>query len=70
MCIDVGVGTRVVNAVDIAVVVTSGAGSLEDISKLIKVANPSGIALASLLHYDQLTIKDIRNYLRNEGLMT
>jgi len=67
---DIDLATRVVNSVDIPVVVASGAGSLEDISKLIKVANPSGIALASLLHYDQLTIKDIRNYLRNEGLMT
>ena len=54
---------KVVNLVDIPVVVSSGAGSLEDIKTLIKVANPSGIAIASLLHYDQATIQDIKQCL-------
>jgi cyclase len=43
--------------------VSSGAGSLEDIKTLIKVANPSGVAIASLLHYDRVNIQDIKQYL-------
>jgi cyclase len=59
----------VVDSVDIPVVVSSGAGSLEDIKELIEIASPSGVAVASLLHYDQVTIQDIKNYLRNSGIM-
>jgi cyclase len=60
---DTELAEKVVNLVDIPVVVSSGAGSLEDIKTLIKVANPSGIAIASLLHYDQATIQDIKQCL-------
>ena len=66
---DIELATKVVDLLDIPVVVSSGAGSLEDIKELIEIANPSGIALASVLHYDQLTIYDIKNYLRNNGIM-
>ena len=48
--------------------VSSGAGSLEDIKTLIEEANPSGIAIASLLHYDKVTIQEIKKYLRNNGI--
>jgi cyclase len=54
----------VVESVNIPVVVSSGAGKLEDIKEVIQCANPSGVAIASLLHYDKVTISDIKNYLR------
>lgn len=59
---------KVVDSVDIPVVVSSGAGKLEDIKELIEYAKPSGVAIASLLHYDKYTIKDIKEYLRNHGI--
>jgi cyclase len=65
---DIELATKVVDSVDIPVVVSSGAGSLEDIKELIEIASPSGIAVASLLHYNQVTIQDIKNYLRNNGI--
>jgi imidazole glycerol-phosphate synthase subunit HisF len=65
---DIELATKVVNLLDIPVVVSSGAGSLEDIKELIEIASPSGVAVASLLHYDQVTIQDIKNYLRNNGI--
>jgi len=64
---DIDLATKVVDSVGIPVVVSSGSGSLKDISELIKEVGPSGIAIASLLHYDQITIQDIKNYLRNDG---
>ena len=67
--VDIELATNVVDSVDIPVVVSSGAGSLEDIKELIEIASPSGVAVASLLHYDQVTIQDIKNYLRNSGIM-
>ena len=65
---DIELAKKVVNLLDIPVVISSGAGSLQDIKELIQASNPSGVALASLLHYDQVTIQDIKNYLRSHGV--
>jgi len=58
----------IVDMVDIPVVVASGAGSLEDIKEVIEYAKPSGIAIASLLHYDKVTIQDIKVFLRDNNI--
>jgi cyclase len=59
---------KVVESVKIPVVVASGAGSLEDIKEVIEYAKPSGVAIASLLHYDKFTINDIKEYLRKNDI--
>lgn len=61
---DIELACNVVSRVNIPVVVASGAGSLEDILTLIQNAKPSGVAVASLLHYNNFTISDIKQYLR------
>ncbi|AII13919.1 glycosyl amidation-associated protein WbuZ [Campylobacter iguaniorum] len=58
----------VVDAVNIPVIVASGAGSLEDIYNLITYANPSGVAISSVLHYNKYTINDIKDYLSKHGI--
>lgn len=65
---DIELAKQVVESVNIPVIIASGAGKLEDIKKLIEYARPSGVAIASLLHYDKYTIKDIKEYLRNNGI--
>ncbi|MDX9742196.1 MAG: imidazole glycerol phosphate synthase cyclase subunit [Arcobacteraceae bacterium] len=65
---DIELAKQVVDSVNIPVVVASGAGKLEDIKELINYAKPSGVAIASLLHYDKYTVKDIKEYLRNNGI--
>ncbi len=50
---DIELASKIVNSVNIPVVVSSGAGSLEDIKVLVEEVNPSGVAIASLLHYDR-----------------
>lgn len=62
---DIELVSEIVDLVNIPVVVSSGAGSLEDIKTLIEVVNPSGVAIASLLHYEQTTILEIKEYLNN-----
>ena len=59
---------KVVEAVEIPVVVASGAGSLEDIKEVIDYAKPSGVAIASLLHYDTVSVGEIKTYLRTHGI--
>ena len=65
---DIELAQKVVQLVAIPVVVASGAGTLEDIKDLIENARPSGVAIASLLHYDKYTIKDIKEYLISVGI--
>jgi len=59
---------QIVELVDIPVVVASGAGSLEDVKEVIEYAKPSGVAIASLLHYDKVTIDGIKGYLRDNAI--
>jgi imidazole glycerol-phosphate synthase subunit HisF len=64
---DLEISQKLIQAVDIPVVIGSGAGSLSDILNLAKL-NPSGIAIASLLHYKKFSIREIKQYLINNGL--
>jgi cyclase len=59
---------KVVESVKIPVVVASGTGKIEDIKEVIEYAKPSGVAIASLLHYDKTTISEIKEYLRDNGI--
>lgn len=65
---DIEVAQQVVESLDIPVVVASGAGSPEDVLKLIKEAKPSGVALSSILHYDITTVQDLKQYLIQNGV--
>jgi imidazole glycerol-phosphate synthase subunit HisF len=60
---DIDLAKTVVSSVNIPVVIGSGAGTLDDIKTMIEIVKPSGVALASLLHYKKFSIKDIKNYL-------
>lgn len=65
---DLELAKKVVSSVNIPVVVASGAGNLENIKELIDYAAPSGVAIASLLHYNKYSIQEIKEYLRNNGI--
>ena len=65
---DIELAKQVVDLVNIPVVVSSGAGCLEDIKALIEYAKPSGVAIASLLHYDKYSISEIKEYLIKKGI--
>lgn len=65
---DIELAGQVVSGVDIPVVVASGAGKPEDVLDLIKQVNPSGVAIASLLHYEITTVADLKAYLVTSGV--
>ena len=65
---DLELAQKVVSLVNIPVVVASGAGKPDDVLDLIKIAQPSGVAIASLLHYDKSTIKELKEYLSTNGV--
>lgn len=65
---DLELASQVVDAVDIPVVVSSGAGSMEDVKQLLEEVSPSGVAIASVLHYNKFTISELKEFLLKEGI--
>lgn len=65
---DIALVKAVVDAVNIPVVAASGAGTLESILEVAQKADPSGIALASVLHYGKTTIGDVKRFLSEHGV--
>lgn len=65
---DLELAAKVVDRLSIPTVVASGAGSLDDIICLATQIKPSGVALASVLHYDELTIAEVKQALSGVAL--
>ena len=64
---DIEISQKVIESVNIPVIIGSGAGKKEDILEVAKL-NPSGIALASILHYDISSIREIKEYLYKNNI--
>jgi len=54
--------------VNIPVIVSGGAGKLDDFSKILLNTNVSAVAAASVFHFSEITPAEIRNHLRSKGL--
>ena len=65
---DVELIKTVTDVVSIPVIVSGGMGRLEDIDSVIEQGNADAIAMAHVLHYDQLTIDEIRGYCTSKGI--
>jgi cyclase len=65
---DIDLIKAVMDSVNIPVVAASGAGTLADILDVAQQAGPSGIALASVLHYEKTTIGDVKRFLIEHGV--
>ncbi|MEA4921837.1 MAG: imidazole glycerol phosphate synthase subunit HisF [Eubacteriaceae bacterium] len=60
--------TEIGNRVSVPIIASGGAGKMEDFAELFK--NPAidaGLA-ASIFHFKEVAIKDLKNYLRKEGV--
>lgn len=58
--------TRVAQAVDVPVIASGGAGALEHFYEAVK-AGADAVLAASLFHFRQLTIRQVKQYLRGRG---
>lgn len=65
---DLDLIARVVQQSKIPVVAASGAGSMDDVLAVVKHANPSAVAISSILHYDKCTVLELKNYLMENGV--
>lgn len=65
---DLELTRAVADAVSIPVIASGGGGTLEQIYDVFMKARADAALLASVLHYRELTIKEIKDYLENMGI--
>jgi len=64
---DVELVRKVNEIVSLPVILSGGMGRLDHISEVVDQTCPSALAFAAVFHYDQLTVSDIKEYLRNHS---
>lgn len=65
---DLEVTRTIAEAVSIPVIASGGAGTLKDFKDAFTIGKADGALAASLFHYKELEIKQVKEYLRNEGV--
>jgi len=65
---DLELNKTVSEMVNIPVIASGGAGTIEQMLEAIQIGKADAVLLASLLHYGELTIKEIKDYLKNRGV--
>ena len=61
---DIELTKRIVEAVNVPVIASGGAGNPEHITEVFKKTSCSAALLASILHYKETSIKEIKNLMR------
>jgi cyclase len=56
-------------ALNLPIIASGGAGKLKDILDVLTKGKANAALLASLIHYGKYTIKDIKRYLRKNGVV-
>ncbi len=59
---------RVSLAVNVPIIASGGAGKLEDFVEIFKKGNADAALAASLFHFGELTIKELKDYLRSKNI--
>ena len=66
---DIQLTKEIVNAVNIPVIASGGAGDLESIAKVLTEGKADAALAASIFHFDQFTVKKVKEYLNKRGIM-
>ncbi|MCL2805558.1 MAG: imidazole glycerol phosphate synthase subunit HisF [Treponema sp.] len=71
---DLELTRRIINAVSVPIIASGGAGTLEQIAQVLmgsapdKAPGADAALVASLLHFDKTTVKEIKEFLRTKGI--
>lgn len=65
---DIELTRMITDCVNIPVIASGGAGRLEDFRDVIREADASAVLAASLFHYKELEIRQVKEYLKNCGI--
>ncbi len=58
----------VTDRVDVPVIASGGAGRMEDFCKAVREGNASGVLAASVFHYKEIEIKELKKYMKAKGI--
>ena len=65
---DLELTRAIADSVSIPVIASGGAGTLEHFKEALTEGGADAALAASLFHYKELEIKEVKEYLRNEGV--
>jgi imidazole glycerol-phosphate synthase subunit HisF len=65
---DIALTRAVTSAVNIPVIASGGAGKLEHFTDVVEQAGAHAVLAASLFHYRELEIKDVKEYMEARGI--
>ena len=65
---DLELTRAIADSVSIPVIASGGAGTLEHFEEVLTDGKADAALAASLFHYKELEIKEVKEYLRNEGI--
>lgn len=65
---DIDLTYAVASSVNIPVIASGGAGKLEHLRDVIKLAGADAVLVASIFHYGEYTIRQAKEYLKSEGI--
>jgi cyclase len=65
---DIALTKAISQAVDIPVIASGGAGKIGDFSEVFKKTKATAALVASIFHYREIRIKEIKQYLRMKGI--
>jgi cyclase len=66
---DLELTRRVSESVHIPVIASGGAGTLDHVADAVINGKADAVLLASLLHFGELTVADIKTYLQKRGVV-
>lgn len=65
---DIALTKAVSQAVDVPVIASGGAGELEHFYEVLTVGEADAVLAASVFHYGQFTVRQVKEYLRAKGV--
>ena len=65
---DISLNARVSEAINIPVIASGGAGKLEHMAEVLKKGKADAVLAASIFHFGEYTVSDVKNYLESAGL--
>ncbi len=65
---DIELTKTVSKSVNVPVIASGGAGNLQDFADILTIGEADAALAASLFHFNELTIKKVKNYLSNKNI--
>ena len=65
---DIELLKAITNSVDVPVIASGGAGKMEDFCKAALEGNAQGVLAASVFHYKEIDVKELKKYMKSKGI--